>query len=259
MNDRIKLVRTDLFQIAYNVRRADFTNALQSDRFILAGRVPNRLVYNLTMLGFGPPSPIAEYEASGELDDLYHDILQTFRVSGINLLFRRLAGYGPVLPILWQAMKPAAETRAFETAADHIRSQATNSARAMNRLNARPLVRLGESQQYQIQAALKLYHYVNPKLLTFVSSLLETWHETAEKSHDPGGPDSGERIERGIPSGMYPMDMVSEQPADERLQSVFEDIKQTFSLTSINSDYHQLSPQKLHGRLNVAAGRSNLP
>jgi hypothetical protein len=40
---------------------------------------------------------------------------------------------------------------------------------------------------------------------------------------------------------MYPMEMVAEEPDDERVAAIFEDIKETLSLSSINSDYRTLA------------------
>ena len=192
------------------------------------------------MLGGSKPKQISEREAEGEIERVYHEIKQTLRVSGINLNFRTWAGYDKFLPLMWDAMRPVAETRDFEDAADRVRAEAVLGAQGLGKLGVAVHVPLGESQKYQIQAALDLYHYINPKLLVFTSAVKLALEESqpAEKKTEAH---ENELIERGIPERMYPMEMVSADPDDERTAKLFEDIKDTLSLSSINSDYRTLA------------------
>lgn len=192
------------------------------------------------MLGLGKPKPVAEHEAEGEIERVYHEIRQTLRVTGVNLNFRTWAAFDKFLPAMWDAMRPNAETQAFEDAADHVRADAVRAAEKLGRLDAATQVRLGESQTYQLRAALNLYHYINPKLLVFTSAVqLALSGERIGSSGDRGA--GAELIERGAPPKMYPMEMEAEDPDDKRLRELFEDIKQTLSLASINSDYRTLA------------------
>jgi hypothetical protein len=186
------------------------------------------------------PKQIAEHEAKGEIERVYHEIRQVLRVNGVNLNFRTWAGYGGFLPLMWDAIRPNAETRAFENAADEIRAEAVEKAAALGKLNAATRVTLGQSQSYQVRKALDLYHYVNPKLLLLTSAAymaLTSSHVLQEVERG----DSLERLSRGFPSKMYPMEMVSDKPKDKRLAELFNDIKKTLSLVSINSDYRTLA------------------
>lgn len=117
------------------------------------------------MLGFGQPKQVAEHEAEGEIDRVYHEIKQTLRVTGVNLNFRIWASYERFFPVMWDAVRPNVETRAFENAADPLRTEAVRRATTLGSLEAAGRVRLGQSQIYQLRAALHLYHYINPKLL----------------------------------------------------------------------------------------------
>lgn len=192
------------------------------------------------MFGLGKPKQVAEYEAEGETERVYHEIKQTLRVTGINMNFRTWAGYEKFFPAMWDAMRPVAETRDFEDAADRVRAEAVRAACDLGRLETPSRASLGESQAYQIRAALDLYHYINPKLLVFTSAV-----ELALDGEQPerGGKASTdvELIERGAPARMYTMEMVSSEPEEESIKELFEDIKQTLSLSSINSDYRTLA------------------
>jgi hypothetical protein len=113
------------------------------------------------MFGFGKPKQVAETEADGEIERVYHEIKQGLRVSGINLNFRTWAGYEKFFPAMWDAMRPVAETRAFETAADEVRAESVRIAETLGAIGAKSNANLGESQRYQIEKALELYHYIN--------------------------------------------------------------------------------------------------
>lgn len=188
---------------------------------------------------FGKSSPVAEHEAEGEIERVYHEIRQTLRVTGVNLLFRKWAGDG-LLPVIWKALRPGVETRAFERAADRLRVEAAQAALALEPLGPSLLTAVGESQAFHIGSALDLYHYINPKLLLIAAMTRQglakkTLQHSSPLDHDP------ELIERGFPPRMYAMEMEDQHPDDERLRELFEDIQKTLSLQSINSDYRTLA------------------
>lgn len=117
------------------------------------------------MLGLHRSNEVPEYSARGETARVYHDIKQSLRVSGVNLLFRSWAVYKNFLPLMCEAARPTLITVPFETAADELRKTATFMASTLAPTD--PLaVSLGDSQRFQIEAALDLYHYINPKLHT---------------------------------------------------------------------------------------------
>jgi hypothetical protein len=187
------------------------------------------------------PEPIAEHEASDELDEIYHDIRQTLRVTGINLVFRALAPYSKALPTIWHEVAPLASKQSFEEASDKLRSKAVQAAASLGALAVRDAVRAGPSQSYQIEEALRLYHYINPKLLLLVAVLrlmIEDRLSAADRSTTSRSQDS---MPRGEPRGMYPMEMIAEEPDEERIAALFREIKAHYSLASINSDYRTLA------------------
>jgi hypothetical protein len=184
------------------------------------------------------PKPIAESDAKGEIERVYHEIMQVLRVSGINLNFRTWAGYGQFLPVMWDAIRANLDTRIFEDAADQVRAEAVRMAAQLGRVDVGSRLSLGESQSYQIEKALDLYHYINPKLLVLTSAVRlalvgQQFRGAAQIDFD--------LIERGVPAHMYPMELVSDKPDDELVKNTFKDIKRTLSLPSINSDYRTLA------------------
>lgn len=146
------------------------------------------------MLGLGKKKPVAEYEAEGEIERVYHEIRQVLRVSGVNLNLRTWATFDKFLPAMWDALRPNLETRGFESAADRVRSDAVDAATVFPRLDAVASGTLGESQRFQLQRALNLYHYVNPKLLASVE-----WSPDSSESRARFGSYSG-RVRSGARS-----------------------------------------------------------
>lgn len=190
------------------------------------------------MMTVAKAKPVPEEKAAGRVERLFHEIKQTLRVTGVPLNFRLYAGYERFFPAMWEAMRPNCETRAFEEAGDVLRSEAVHAAAGMERLSVLGRAQLGESQAYQAENALRLYHYVNPKLLVFTTAL-----KLALEGKAPRGcaAASAELIERGAPSRMPPMEMVDESPEDELLRKTFRDIKRTLGADPINSDYRTLA------------------
>jgi Halocarboxylic acid dehydrogenase DehI len=186
------------------------------------------------------PKPISERVATGEIERVYHEIKQTLRVTGVPLNFRTIAGYDNILPLFWDELHSNLQTRDFETGADRIRARAAQSSAALLPAHGQPLVMLGESQRFQIQRALKLYHYINPKLLLLTSALKISLHgenigrADADMSSTP-------LIARGIPRKMYPMEFASDPHDDERVQGTYDDIQRTMSLSAVFGEYRTLA------------------
>ena len=185
------------------------------------------------------PQPIAEHEARGETVRIYHELRQTLRVSGVNLNFRIWAGFPRFFPAMWTAMQPVAASRAFESATDALRARAADLAIALPAPTAR--ASLGESQRFQIQRALALYHYVNPKLLLFTILVRRGLSGERNASSQWRTTDLQARVPFGPPPRMAAMEMVDENPDERRLRRLFSDIKKTLQLSSINSDYRTLA------------------
>ncbi|MEW5927506.1 MAG: halocarboxylic acid dehydrogenase DehI family protein [Gemmatimonadota bacterium] len=190
------------------------------------------------MLGLGRSGPVAEHEASGETERVYHEVRQTLRVTGVNLIFRTWAASGRLLPTVWDALRPSLETRAFEDAADRLRAEAVRAGDTLGRVGAPAHARLGQSQAAQVRDALDLYRYVTPKLLLLASAV-----RLALDGEAPARPGAGgdERILPGVPGRMYPMEMVPEEPDEDRIRDLFRDIRETLGLDRVNSVYRTLA------------------
>lgn len=188
----------------------------------------------------GKPKEIEEHEATGEVEQIFHEVKQVFRVTGVNLVFRTWAGFERFFPVLWRALRPNAETRAFESAGELVRQRAVMAAQALGPLASYVLegVRLGQSQRFQLERALELYHYVNPKLLVFTCAVRMAMDG---EPVGQGGGRGAERLERGAPPRMAAMEMVDERPDEPELRALFKDIRRALEVSSVNSDFRTLA------------------
>lgn len=178
-----------------------------------------------------------------EIERVYHDVKQTLRVNGVPLNFRAWAAWGEFFPAMWDAMRDNAETQTFEDAGSRLRVAGLEAATRLGKPDAVSRVTLGESEAFQIRAALDLYYYVDPKLLLFTCALrlaLEG-HVTGAFTMTMPTTVQPEKIERGIPRNMISMEMVEEEQAQNHLRGVFEDIKKTVGLERIQSEYRTLA------------------
>lgn len=188
-------------------------------------------------LGSTSPEPVPEFAAEGDTARVYHEIRQSLRVTGVDLIFRTWAGFEKFFPVMWDEVRPNVETTVFEEAANQIRDEALRSAESFSPAPTGAYAALGESRTWQIRAALDLYHYINPKLLVLTSAVAQA----LQGERIGSGAAGAGRLARGEPAKMYPMEMEAENPDEKAIRRLFKDIRKTLSLPSITSDYRTLA------------------
>jgi pimeloyl-ACP methyl ester carboxylesterase len=195
---------------------------------------------NITRFTLGARSggPIPEYRATGKVAQVYHEIRQSLRVPGVNLLFRRWASNEKFIVEAWKQLRQNVETRVFDQAADQLRNSAQESVKNLYPPTSWDPAQFGQSRAVQIQAALELYSYINPKLLLITSAVRHALE--GELPTLSPGQGSLEKTQRGVPETMFPLEMEEEKPGDDQLRKLFRDIQKTLSLPHLNSDYRTL-------------------
>lgn len=195
------------------------------------------------MFGLHTDQPVDEASASGAVDLVYHEARQVLRASGVGLLLRTWASHERFLEAIWQALAPSLGTVAFEDAADRLRREAARRAAALGRLNVASAAHLGESQSYQVRQALALYRYVAPKLVLAGTAALACLERgpLGGAGAGAGVTEAPARLPRGVPAGMYPMDLLDERPDDARLQALFDDMRASFGVEHVDDLYRTLA------------------
>lgn len=196
------------------------------------------------MFGWGRrfPRPVGEREATGDLELIYHEVRQVLRVPGVSVCIRALAGEPRWFASLWTELGPILETTSFEASSDLLRIASVELASglvdAFGPVEARARAGLGPSQRHQLDAALALHHYLGPKLLLLHATLRLGLSEGATA---PGRTAPGDRIVRGPPISMAPLELVPDPPSDPKLARVFDELRRTFGLEHVPSLHAHLA------------------
>ena len=161
---------------------------------------------------------------------LFHEIRQTLRVTGVHPALRDW----PFLADLWDAVRPNAETRAFEEAAARIRAEAVTAADQLGRVASLARAQLGESQAYHVETSLMLYHYLNPKLLLLASAAAAGCKGEPHASDVP-------LIERGAPARMAILELEDGRPADEEVKRVYREARRVLGTPEVPVELRTLA------------------
>jgi hypothetical protein len=182
---------------------------------------------------------IDETSADRQTIEIYELITRKMRVGRVPLLFKALAAEKALGPC-WNALRPAVRVRAFEEAADDLRARA---ARAAVDLGC-PLIETQlEWAGYdvdeidQIRGQVDIFHYVDAKLLMTVAVLAEALSGGA--GGVPRGPRGEQRVPRGVPHEMDPIELVPED-ADGALSKSFRSIRTHLGLGIVPDDFRAL-------------------
>lgn len=176
---------------------------------------------------------VPEAGADAKIKGIYDDIKQTFRVPIVNLVFRVLATHPDYLQIAWRNLKPNAQTLYFEERADELRALAASVAAGFGQAPS-------PAPRDEVAPVLRVFHYVNPKLLLAVGALRSATYGLQPKLMELPS-DAKRQFSSGIPEGLTEINMVDPDTPDEHLAAIFADIKSTLGLSLINSDYRALA------------------
>jgi len=178
-------------------------------------------------------SEILEEFAEGNLKGIYSDIKATFRVPIVSLVFRVLATEPDFLGIAWRQLHTNLQTVYCEEQADLIRSFAVQAISAMGSGPG--------SSGSDTDAVLRIFHYVNPKLLLAVGALRVASSGQYPKLAELAAMQK-RQIRSGVPSSMpATIAMVDPASAEPAMSALFHDIQSTLTLPAVNSDYRALA------------------
>jgi len=154
-----------------------------------------------------------ETEADRRTIEIYQLATRKLRVGRVPLLFKALAAEKALLPC-WHAMRPAIRVRAFEEAADDLRARAAQIAVDLGC----PLIETQlEWAGYdvdkidEIRGQVDIFHYINAKLLMAAGVLAEALQGGV--GGVSRGPRGEQRVPRGVPQDMDPIELVAEDAA----------------------------------------------
>ena len=182
---------------------------------------------------------VDETQADRATIEIYELSTRKFRVGRVPLLLRALAAEKALVPC-WNALRPVLRMRAFEEAADDLR---TRAARAAVELGC-PLIETQlEWAGYdvdeidEIRGQVDIFHYLDAKLLMAVAALSQALRGSV------GGVRKGaraeQRVPRGVPQDMDHIELVPED-SDGSLAKSFRSIRSHLGLGIVPDDFRAL-------------------
>src|SRR3954469_2885297 len=182
---------------------------------------------------------VDETQADRQTIEIYELVTRKLRIGRVPLLFKALAAEKALIPC-WNALRPAIRVRAFEEAADDLRARA---ARVAVDLGC-PLIETQlEWAGYdldeidEIRGQVDIFHYVDAKLMMAVAVLGEALNGGG--GGIARGPRGEQRVPRGVPQDMDPIELVSEE-ANGSLSKVFKSIRAHLGLGLVPDDFRAL-------------------
>ncbi|HZR09548.1 MAG TPA: hypothetical protein VFA79_13275 [Myxococcales bacterium] len=182
---------------------------------------------------------VDETDADRQTIEIYELVTRKLRVGRVPLLFKALAAEKALVPC-WAALRPAIRVRAFEEAADDLRARAAQFAVDLGC----PLIETQlEWAGYdvdeidEIRGQVDVFHYLDAKLLMAVSVLSHALSGGA--GGVSRGPRGEQRVPRGVPQDMDPIELVPEEP-NGTLGKVFRNIRAHLGLGLIPDDFRAL-------------------
>ena len=169
-------------------------------------------------------------------------ITRKLRVARVPMIFRALAAQQALLPC-WQAVRPTVRLRAFEEAADDLRTRAAQAAVELGcKLIETQLEWAGYDvdQIDEIRGQVNIFHYQNPKLLLLAAVLDQALGKGS--GNDSPSTASGramQRVPRGIPQDMDAVELVPED-SNGALAKSFKQIRLHGGLGLVADDYRAL-------------------
>lgn len=181
---------------------------------------------------------VRETDASGRTLEIYREIKEALGVPHVNLIFQACGAYPRFLDLMWKALRPAVETPQFFQHADRLGAEAYT--RVHNYFLIPDLcssireIQFSSGAQHELTDVVELFHYNNPLLLLITGLLLQAFED-------------GPTLRRSAPTGTaHPVItdkpvQVTEESAPPAIRKIYDDIKRTFGLTFLNTDYQALA------------------
>lgn len=176
---------------------------------------------------------VLEVDASPVIQAVYSDIRSSLRAPIVNLVFRVLAGYPDFLQLAWRQLRANVQIIYFERRADAIRARAVEGMAEFGIQDFGP-------ESAETREILRVFHYVNPKLLMVVAVLraatggqyprLESLPEEEKRQILCGIPPEASGISIGDPATAPP-----------HLKDPFDDTISALGISAVNSDYRFLA------------------
>ncbi len=177
---------------------------------------------------------VRESQAEGRIAEIYQEIKQALGVPHLNVVFQAYAVYPEFLGRFWEAAQPIVQSREFFELAERIGAEAYT---CMHNYFAIPNLcedvakrGLSPDARRELTATVELFHYNNPPLLLLASAQLQAFEARVD-----GNGHSSQPVEHPVFSEKPAL--VEEEEAAPPIRRIYDDIRRTFGLPMLNTDY----------------------
>lgn len=177
-------------------------------------------------------SEVLEEDATGNIKGVYNDIRSALRSPFVPDVFLALATEPDYLQIAWRQLHTNAQTVYFERCADELRARAVKAAAG--------LIPTPTAPPTEATGVLQTFHYVVPKVLLAVTALRVATTGQRPKLVDLPAEDK-RRVASGVPEGMSAPSVVALDHVEPRVAAVFEDIRATLGVRSVDSEFRAIA------------------
>lgn len=185
---------------------------------------------------------VREGEARPEIAALFVDIRRCLRTTYVPLLFRTLAAHPGVLKPVWQAMRANVLTRAFEEAANDLRSHIATAAVELGTPLIEPVLAsegFDTDTLDELRDEVQVFHYTDPKVLLCTAMLSEALAGRAVGGTRRVHPALRVAFEPGAPADMPELAPIPEEPGGI-VGEIFDEILKTTHLPVATNDLRVL-------------------
>ena len=177
---------------------------------------------------------VREEEAQGRVAEIFREVKEALGVPHVNVIFQAYAAYPEFLERLWEAAHPLVQSREFFELADRIGAEAYTRMHnyfPIPDLCAEMTARgLSAAARQELTGTVELFHYNNPPLLLLAAAQLQAFEMRVGRAGQPTPP---------AEHPVFPEKpvLVEEQQAPPPTRRIYDDIRRTFGLPMVNTDY----------------------
>jgi hypothetical protein len=173
---------------------------------------------------------LRESDATGRTLEIYKEIKRALGVPHVNLIFQAYGAHPRVLELIWEGMQPCVATAEFFNSDARIGAEAYTRIHNYFRVIGLSEANFSGDTRQDIAGVVDLFHYNNPLLLLITATQLQAFENGPAGSRSPSA------------SPQHPVfsvrpATVTEEAAPAHIRKLYDDIKRTLGLASINTDY----------------------
>jgi hypothetical protein len=182
------------------------------------------------------PDIVHEGDAVGRTREIYQELKRALGVPHINLVYQLYGSHPAFLELHWQAMRPAIDSAEFFEFAERIRAEAytrVHSYFAVPDLCA-DLGELSPGAREEMTQVVEVFYYTDALLLLILTAQLQAFDAPigSPRAHETS-PAHPEFTEKPV--------VVNESSATAEQRKIFEDLRRTLSLGTLNTEFRALA------------------